>query len=347
MAKEKVFVTGGLGFIASHTAVELINAGYEVVLADNLSNSELFILDRIEQITGHRPVFYQFDLCDRWSVDQIFAENKDIKVVIHFAAYKAVGESVKLPLKYFNNNLISLLFLLEAMKDHCRNMVFSSSATVYGQPDELPVKEDAPFKKALSSYGSTKQMGEEILEKVSATGEIKTIALRYFNPVGAHPSSLIGELPRGVPNNLMPFITQAAIGKRDELTVFGKDYATPDGTAVRDYIHVVDLAKAHVKACEFLLQEKSQENFEVFNIGTGNGISVLEVLNTFEKINGRIGERRVGDAEQNYADATRANIELGWKAELTLEDMVRDAWNWQVALDKEEKKDKQEVTELS
>jgi UDP-glucose 4-epimerase len=337
---KKVLVTGGLGFIGSHTAVELINAGYEVVIVDNLANSEQFILDRIEQITGTKPKFYPWDLCDLDAVKQMFSEQNDIGVVIHFAAYKAVGESVKLPLKYFNNNLLSLLNILEVMQQTgCSNMVFSSSATVYGQPDNLPVVEEAEFKKALSAYGSTKQMGEDILEKVSAASDIKTIALRYFNPVGAHPSSLIGELPRGVPNNLMPYITQAAIGKLKELVVYGKDYNTPDGTAVRDYIHVVDLAKAHVKACDYLLNEQNKEAFEVFNIGTGNGNSVLEVIQTFERVNDvklpyRIGERRGGDAEKNYADATKANTALGWKAELGLEDMVRDAWNWQKAIGK-------------
>ncbi len=335
MAKEKVLVTGGLGFIGSHTAVEFINADYEVIIVDNLSNSERFILDHIEQITGAKPKFYNVDLCELDIVKHIFNEQENISVVIHFAAYKAVGESVKLPLKYFKNNLLSLLNLLEVMHEsRCPNMVFSSSATVYGQPDKLPVVEEADFKKALSAYGSTKQMGEEVLEKVSAATNIKTIALRYFNPVGAHPSSLIGELPLGVPNNLMPFITQAAIGKLKELVVYGNDYNTPDGTAIRDYIHVVDLAKAHVKACDHLLKNRSKSSFEVFNIGTGRGNSVLEVIETFERVNGvkvpcRIGERREGDAEKNYADATKANNQLEWYAELGLEDMVRDAWNWQ------------------
>ncbi|MEI6950320.1 UDP-glucose 4-epimerase GalE [Paraflavisolibacter sp. H34] len=338
MAKNKVLVTGGLGFIGSHTVVELIAAGFEVVIADNLSNSEAFILDRIEQISGQRPAFYPSDLCSLEAVRQLYAEHPDIQVAIHFAAYKAVGESVKFPLKYFQNNLVSLLNLLEVMEEvGAPHLVFSSSATVYGQPDELPAREDTPFKKALSAYGSTKQMGEEILEKVAGAGKLKTIALRYFNPVGAHPSALIGELPRGVPNNLMPFLTQAVIGKRGELVVFGNDYNTPDGTAVRDYIHVVDLGKAHVKACEHLLEGRGKEAFEVFNIGTGRGNSVLEVIQAFEKINGvkvpySIGPRREGDAEQNYADATKANTELGWNAELDLEDMVRDAWRWEQAI---------------
>jgi UDP-glucose 4-epimerase len=342
MHKEKVLVTGGLGFIGPHTVVELIHAGYQPVIVDNLSNSELFILDRIAEITGVKPVFHQMDLCDKDAVKDLFARHTDLKVVIHFAAFKAVGESVKQPVKYFSNNLVSLLNLLELMpQSGCTNMVFSSSATVYGQPDHLPVAEDAEFKKALSAYGSTKQMGEEILEKVSATGDIKTISLRYFNPVGAHPSALLGELPIGVPNNLMPFVTQTAIGKLKELVVYGNDYNTPDGTAVRDYIHVVDLAKAHVKACEYMLENKMKQDVEVFNIGTGKGNSVLEVIDTFEKVNNvkvphRIGARRVGDAEQNYADVSKANNELGWKAELKLEDMVRDAWRWQQALAKKE-----------
>lgn len=338
MTKQKILVSGGLGLIGSHTVVALQEAGYPVVIADSLSNSEPFILERIEQLTGQRPAFYHLDLCDKEATTKMFEKEQGISVVIHFAAHKAVGESVREPLKYFQNNLISLLTLLEVMEAQgCNHMVFSSSATVYGQPDTLPVGEEASFKKALSAYGATKQMGEEILEKVSAATEINTIALRYFNPVGAHPSGLIGELPRGVPNNLMPFITQTAIGKRGALTVFGSDYHTPDGTAVRDYIHVVDLAVAHVKACERLLERKSKEAFEVFNIGTGRGYSVLEVIKTFEKINAvkvpcRMGEKRPGDAEANYADATRANNELGWQAGLSLEDMVRDAWRWERAL---------------
>lgn len=337
MEKGKVLVTGGLGFIGSHTVVELLEAGYSVVIADNLSNSEAFILDRIEQIAQQRPPFYQIDVGNEGQLNALFNEQQ-IDFVIHFAAYKAVGESVKQPLKYFKNNLYSLLTVLDVMQAKgCHNMVFSSSATVYGQPDVLPVTEEAHFKKALSAYGCTKQMGEEILEKVSAATNIQTIALRYFNPVGAHPSSLIGELPIGIPNNLMPFITQAAAGKLKELVVYGKEYNTPDGTAVRDYIHVVDLAKAHVKSCDFLLQNSNSQPFEVINVGTGKGNSVLEVIQTFERVNGvklpyRIGRRREGDAEKNYADVTKANQVLHWQAEMNLEDMVRDAWNWQMAL---------------
>jgi UDP-glucose 4-epimerase len=328
--KEKILVTGGLGFIGSHTVIELINAGYEPVIIDNLSNSEMLVLDRIERITGYRPLFYQFDICDR-----IFLDRKDIGAVIHFAAYKAVGESVGKPLRYFSNNLDALLRLLEMMQEmECDKIVFSSSATVYGDPDSLPVNESAILKKANSPYGSTKQMGEEILEKTAAAGAIKAIALRYFNPVGAHPSGLIGEMPKGVPNNLMPFIAQAASGRLKKLTVFGNDYQTPDGTCVRDYIHVVDLARAHVKACNRLLKNKMATDFEVFNIGTGKGFSVLEVIRIFEernkvKVPYHMGPRRPGDIAENYADVTKALKQLRWKAELGIEDMVKDTWRWQ------------------
>ncbi|UKJ08420.1 UDP-glucose 4-epimerase GalE [Solitalea lacus] len=335
---KKVLVTGGTGYIGSHTVVELINAGYETVIADNLSNSERFILDRIEQIAGVRPKFYEIDLCDKAKVEDLFNAESDIKAVIHFAAFKAVGESVKEPLKYFRNNNLSLINLLEVMNEKgVNNIVFSSSATVYGQPDVLPATEATPFQKALSAYGSTKQMGEEILEKVSSATIIKSIALRYFNPVGAHKSALIGELPVGVPNNLMPFVTQTGIGKREMLTIFGDDYSTPDGTCIRDYIHVVDLAKAHVKACERLIAEKAESNYEVFNLGTGKGTSVLEIVNAFEKVTGqklnyKIGPRREGDVESLYAETKLANEKLGWKAELGLEEMLSSAWAWEVKL---------------
>ncbi|MCO4293247.1 UDP-glucose 4-epimerase GalE [Solitalea sp. MAHUQ-68] len=334
----KVLVTGGTGYIGSHTVVELINAGYETVIVDNLSNSELFILDRIEQITGVKPKFYQIDLCEREKVVELFKAEGNIDAVIHFAAFKAVGESVKEPLKYFRNNNLSLINLLEVMSEvNVNNVVFSSSATVYGQPDVLPATESTPFQKALSAYGSTKQMGEEMLEKVSAATAIKSIALRYFNPVGAHKSALIGELPVGIPNNLMPFVTQTGIGKREQLTIFGADYSTPDGTCIRDYIHVVDLAKAHVKACERLLQGKAEESYEVFNLGTGKGTTVLEIVNAFEKVTGqtlkyKIGERRVGDVESLYAETKLANNKLGWKAELGLDEMLSSAWAWEVKL---------------
>ncbi len=332
-----ILVTGGLGYIGSHTTVELIQKGYTVIIADNLSNSEPFILDRIEQVTGIRPLFYQHDLCDINAVRKIFAENK-IDVVIHFAAYKSVSESVKEPLKYFHNNLQSLMNVLQAMQEHkVKQIVFSSSATVYGEPDQLPITENAPFKKALSAYGSTKQMGEEILEKICDTGAVKNISLRYFNPVGAHASALLGELPKGTPNNLFPFVTQTAIGKIKQLTVFGDDYNTPDGSCIRDYIHVVDLAKAHVQACKRLLEEKTAPNFEVFNIGTGKGTSVLEMIHAFEnttgaQLNYTIGPRREGDAPAVFAATDKANELLNWKAELELTSMITTAWKWQQQL---------------
>ncbi|MND53994.1 UDP-glucose 4-epimerase [compost metagenome] len=338
MSKSKVLITGGTGYIGSHTVVELINAGYEAVIVDNLSNSERFILDRIEQITRVKPTFYQIDLCDKAKVEELFSTEKDIDAVIHFAAFKAVGESVKEPLKYFLNNNLSLINLLEVMKAKAvNNIVFSSSATVYGQPDVLPATETTPFQKALSAYGSTKQMGEEILEKVSAATNVHSIALRYFNPVGAHKSALIGELPIGIPSNLMPFVTQTGIGKREMLTIFGNDYSTPDGTCIRDYIHVIDLAKAHVKSCERLLEGKSESRYEIFNLGTGKGTSVLEIVNAFEKVTGqklnyKFGERRDGDVESLYAETKLANEKLGWKAELGLDEMLSSAWAWEVKL---------------
>jgi UDP-glucose 4-epimerase len=336
--KKKVLVTGGLGYIGSHTVVELLQAGYEVVIIDNLINAQKFILDRIDQLTSIRPVFYEVDLCNASTLKLVFEKEIHFDAVIHFAALKAVGESVKFPLKYFKNNLISLINLLELMELHCcKNFLFSSSATVYGNPDELPLKETTPFKIALSAYGSTKQMGEDILEKVAATGNINVISLRYFNPVGAHESALIGELPLGIPNNLMPFVTQAAIGKQKQLTVFGNDYPTPDGSCIRDYIHVVDLAKAHVQSCDRLLVDAATENYEVFNIGTGIGFSVLQVINAFEeennfKLNYIVGEKRNGDAAATYADVTKANTVLKWKAEKGLSDMVKDAWKWEQKL---------------
>jgi UDP-glucose 4-epimerase len=335
-----ILVTGGLGYIGSHTTVELIAKGFKVIIIDNLSNSEPFILNRIEQITGTKPLFYQHDLCDINAVRTIFSEN-EIDVVIHFAAYKSVSESVKAPLKYFQNNLQSLMNVLQAMQESkVKHIVFSSSATVYGEPDQLPVTETAPFKKALSAYGSTKQMGEEILEKICDTGTVKNISLRYFNPVGAHVSALIGELPKGVPNNLFPFVTQTASGKIKQLTVFGDDYDTPDGSCIRDYIHVVDLAKAHVQACKRLIEEKANTNFEVFNIGTGKGTSVLEMIHAFEgitdvKLNYIIGARREGDAPAVFASTDKANELLYWRAELDLGNMITTAWKWQLQLDQQ------------
>lgn len=336
--KVKILVTGGLGFIGSHTAVELIQAGYEVVIVDDLSNAQLFILDRIQKISGVKPAFHQVNMQHEDALAKVFATEKNIVCVIHFAASKAVGESVVLPLKYYKNNLLSLINLLECMEQYkVLPIVFSSSATVYGDPEVLPLTEQTIFKPSLSAYGSTKQMGEDMLQKVAAIKNIQAIALRYFNPVGAHHSALIGELPLGKPNNLMPYVTQVAAGKMELLTVYGNDYPTPDGTCIRDYVHVVDLAKAHVKSCERLLQAKAKNNFEAFNIGTGNGISVMELLYAFEKenqvkVNYVIGDRRNGDAAAMYADVTLAQSELNWKAELGLKEMVTDAWRWQQQL---------------
>jgi UDP-glucose 4-epimerase len=337
MKGKTVLVTGGLGYIGSHTVVELISEGFTVIIVDNLSNSEKFILDRIEQISVTRPLFYEKDMCDITAVQNIF-QSHDIDVVIHFAAYKSVGESVKEPLKYFQNNIASLMNVLQAMQENkVSNLIFSSSATVYGQPDNLPATEQTPFQKALSAYGSTKQIGEEILEKVCASGTINNISLRYFNPVGAHESALIGELPKGIPNNLFPYVMQTAAGKLKELTVFGNDYDTPDGSCLRDYIHVVDLAKAHVKACERLLQNRQNANFEVYNIGTGKGTSVLEMIAAFEKIthqklNYKIGPRREGDAAAVYADTAKANKALNWKTKMNLDDMIASSWKWEINL---------------
>ncbi len=335
MYKKRILVTGGLGYIGSHTVVELIKAGYEVVIIDNLSNSRLFILDNIEHITGIKPKLYKADLADSKVLENIFENEKSIDAVIHFAAFKSVGESVREPLKYFRNNLFSLVNLLDYMRLYAvPNLVFSSSATVYGDPDSLPVNEEVHFKAPLSAYGSTKQMGEEILRKTAESGWLKCIALRYFNPVGAYPAGLLGELPIGTPNNLMPLVTQAASGLRKQITVYGNDYATPDGTCVRDYIHVTDLAKAHVKSCERLLQTPDNKPFEVYNIGTGNGISVLQIIDAFEKtnqvkVNYEMGDRREGDAPSVYADVTLANDVLNWKAEKGLKEMVSDVWQWQ------------------
>ncbi len=331
----KVLVTGGTGYIGSHTVVELQNNGFEVVIIDNLSNSNKDVLERIQKITGKRPIFENFDLCDAKKTNDFFKKHADIKAVIHFAAYKAVGESVLKPLKYYHNNLVSLVNLLQAMQENnVSNFVFSSSCTVYGQPDELPVTEQSPIKEANSPYGDTKQISERIIRDTTrANKSFKAIALRYFNPIGAHESALIGELPLGVPNNLIPLITQTTIGVRKQLSVFGDDYNTPDGTCIRDYIHVVDLAKAHIIAIKRLLHN-GKRNYEYFNIGTGRGNSVLEVINTFEKVseqklNYKIANRREGDVEQVFADTKYANSELGWKAEKTLDDALLSAWNWE------------------
>jgi len=330
----KILVTGGTGFIGSHTAVELFNAGYEVILLDDFSNSSSKILTQLETITGQAPEFVELDLCDEKAVFEFVAQHPEITGVIHFAAFKAVGESVQQPLKYYRNNFYSLINLINAFKSKV-NLVFSSSCTVYGQPDSLPVTEDAAVKKAESPYGNTKQIAEEILiDTCKVTPELKVTSLRYFNPVGAHSSALIGELPIGVPQNLVPFITQSAIGKRGPITVFGNDYNTPDGSAVRDYIHVVDLAKAHVAAIKRMESAVAESNYDVFNLGTGKGSSVLQIIQAFEestgeKLNYAIGPRREGDVEQVYGDVTKSAEGLGWKAELDVNEMMRSAWNWE------------------
>ncbi|MDR0698893.1 MAG: UDP-glucose 4-epimerase GalE [Tannerella sp.] len=337
--KKKILVTGGAGYIGSHTTVELQNAGYEVVIIDNLSNSNANVIDGIEKITGIRPVFSVTDCNDKEGVEKVMTDNSGIVGIIHFAASKAVGESVQKPLLYYRNNLVSLINLLELMPQHgIRGIVFSSSCTVYGQPDILPVTEDAPIKTALSPYGNTKQINEEIIRDTIYAGvPFKSIILRYFNPIGAHPSAEIGELPIGVPQNLVPFLTQTAAGIRTELSVFGDDYDTPDGSCIRDYINVVDLAKAHVVAIDRMLNDKSEENLEIFNLGTGRGVSVLELINTFERVTGvkvphKITGRREGDIEKVWAEPKHANDVLGWKAQESLDDTLRSAWKWQQKL---------------
>ena len=337
--KERILVTGGTGFIGSHTVVELQNSGYDVVIVDNLSNSSADVVDGIEKITGIRPDFEELDCLDYEGLEKVFAKYGDIKSIIHFAASKAVGESVQKPLLYYRNNLVSLINLLELMpKYNVKGIVFSSSCTVYGQPDVLPVTEDAPIKVAESPYGNTKQINEEIIRDTIKSGSpIQAILLRYFNPIGAHPTAIIGEMPNGVPQNLIPFLTQTAIGIREKLSVFGDDYNTPDGSCIRDYINVVDLAKAHVVAIDRILQEKQNEQVEVFNIGTGRGLSVLELIHAFEestgvKLNYQIVGRRAGDIEQVWANPDKANNVLGWKAESTIEDTLRSAWKWQLKL---------------
>ena len=332
----KILVTGGTGYIGSHTVVELQESGFEVIIVDDLSNSSIDVLESITKITGIKPEFEQFDLSERDKTHEFFQRNSDLSAIIHFAAFKAVGESVEKPLEYYRNNLVSLINLIECQIEfNIPNIVFSSSCTVYGQPEKLPVTEDTPRKDAESPYGNTKRVNEDILrDAIKAHPQLKGIALRYFNPIGAHPSALIGELPLGVPQNLVPFITQSAAGLRDELKVFGDDYNTPDGSAIRDYINVVDLAKAHVVAIERLLNQKNKEGYEVFNLGTGKGLSVLEVVKGFERATGRklnykIVDRRAGDIEKIWADTTYANEELGWKAEKDLDETVLSAWNWE------------------
>jgi len=338
----KILVTGGTGYIGSHTVVELQQSGFDVVIVDNLSNSNIEVVTNIEKITGIKPNFEKFDLCDFEKTRKFFLKHHDIKGIIHFAAFKAVGESVEKPLDYYRNNLVSLINILDCMKEfNIENFVFSSSCTVYGQSEELPVKETAPIQKAESPYGNTKQIAEEIITDTIKISDIQVISLRYFNPIGAHESAEIGELPLGVPNNLVPFITQTAIGKRDALKVFGDDYNTPDGTGIRDYIHVVDLAKAHVVAIGRMINKKSKLNFEVFNLGTGNGFSVLEVIKSFEKVSGvklkyKIVSRRSGDIEKIWADTDFANRELGWKAEKDLDEMTSSAWKWEQKLEEKQ-----------
>lgn len=337
--KGKILVTGGTGFIGSHTTVELQNAGYEVVIIDNLSNSNIDVLDGIEHITGVRPAFIEGDCTDMATLRKLFNAHPGIKGIINFAASKAVGESVQKPILYYRNNLNILLNLLDLMPEYgVKGFVFSSSCTVYGEPDKNPITEDAPVKKATSPYGATKQISEGIISDVIKSGSpIKAILLRYFNPIGAHPSAEIGELPNGVPQNLVPFLTQTAIGIRKELSIFGDDYNTPDGSCIRDFIYVVDLAKAHVKALDRMLEDKSDEALEVFNIGTGEGLSVLQLLNAFERSTGvkvphKIVGRREGDIEKIWADPKKANEVLGWQAEANIDDVMRSAWLWQQRL---------------
>jgi UDP-glucose 4-epimerase len=336
--KKKILVTGGTGYIGSHTTVELINDGFEVIIIDNLYNSEAEVADRIHMITGVKPVLEVFDLCDREKLDRFFKKYPDISAIIHFAAYKAVGESVNKPLEYYRNNLLSLINLLDAMKRFSiPDLVFSSSCTVYGQPEHLPVTESAPLQPATSPYGNTKQVGEAIIRDTTVSDRnIKAISLRYFNPIGAHPSALIGELPRGVPDNLVPFITQTAYGLRDELKVFGDDYNTPDGSCIRDYLHVTDLAKAHVVAVNRLLEGRNKSGYEVFNLGTGTGVTVLEAIRSFERVSGvklkyRITGRRAGDIEKIWADPSFANNELGWKTLSSLDEAMKTAWDWEIS----------------
>lgn len=337
--KGKILVTGGAGYIGSHTVVELQKAGYEVIAIDNLSNSTADSIDGIERITGKRPVFVKLDCNDLDGLRNLFSEHKDINGIIHFAASKAVGESVQKPLLYYRNNLNSLINLLDLMPEFgIKNIVFSSSCTVYGEPDKNPIDETAPIKPAESPYGNTKQINEEIIQDTVRSGaDIKGIILRYFNPIGAHPTAEIGELPNGVPQNLVPFITQTAMGIREQLSVFGDDYDTPDGSCIRDFINVVDLAKAHVIAIDRMLGNKSDDKVEIFNLGTGQGLSVLQLINIFEKVSGqklnyKIVARRVGDIEKIWADPKKANEILGWTAKETVENTMLSAWNWQLKL---------------
>lgn len=332
--KKKVLVTGGAGYIGAHTVVELINAGYEPVIVDNLSRSDRTLLHGIEKITGLKPNFREADCLDEKYMNEIFQSEGPFSCVLHFAAYKSVGESVEKPLLYYENNLGSLLTLLKVMKaNDVKDIIFSSSCTVYGQPDHIPVDETAPFKRAESPYGATKQMSERILEDAYQTG-FRIVSLRYFNPIGAHPSAMMGELPIGTPNNLVPYITQTAAGKREQLTIFGNDYDTPDGTNIRDFIHVVDLAIGHVKAMEYLERLPPAKQYEAFNLGTGTGVSVLELVQQFQKVTGvklnyTIGARRSGDVEKVYANPAKVNKELKWQTKYTIADALLHAWEWE------------------
>ena len=339
--KQTILVTGGTGFIGSHTTVELIEAGYQVVVVDDLSNSKIEVLDGIEKITGTRPAFEQIDLRDKEATERVFKKYPQIDGIIHFAASKAVGESVQKPLLYYRNNIVSLINLLELMPQYdVKGIIFSSSCTVYGQPkpENLPVTENAPHQKATSPYGNTKEVNEQIIyDYIHSGAPIKSILLRYFNPIGAHPSALIGELPNGVPNNLIPYVTQTAAGIREQLTIFGNDYNTPDGTCIRDYIYVVDLAKAHVAAMRRVLDDADSPAIYYLNIGTGRGNSTLEIVQTFEKatgvkLNWKFGPRREGDIEKIWGDCSKANKILGWSADTPLEDVLASAWKWQKTL---------------
>jgi len=336
MQNGKILVTGGTGYIGSHTVCRLMEQGYMVISADNLSNSFEDVNDRIEQITGTKPLFVKVELCDQQAVDNLFKEHPDIQGIIHFAAYKAVGESVSQPLKYYHNNLTALINVLNAAQRYnVKSFVFSSSCTVYGQPDKLPVNESSPVQQQWSPYGNTKRISEEIIKDFSSCyKDLKTISLRYFNPIGAHPSGKIGELPTGIPNNLLPYITQTAFGIREHLNIYGGNYNTPDGTAIRDYIHVLDLADAHLAALERIENKKNESDYEVFNLGTGKGYSVLEIVNAFHKVTGvdvphQIIDRRPGDIEQIWADPSKANTVLGWKTARSLEEMLADSWKWE------------------
>jgi UDP-glucose 4-epimerase len=339
MSKKKILVTGGAGYIGAHTVVELAQGGYEPVIVDNLSRSDHTLLDGVEKILNEKPVFYEGDCADEAFLRKVFQAEKDIQAAMHFAAYKSVGESVQKPDIYYSNNINSLIALTRVMKEfNVKDLIFSSSCTVYGQPDQIPVNEEAPMKRAESPYGATKQMCERILEDLYPHG-MRIVSLRYFNPIGAHPSALIGELPIGIPGNLVPFITQTAIGKREKLTVFGNDYDTPDGSCLRDFIHVVDLADAHLKALEYLSGEKDGNLYKVFNLGTGVGVSVLELIDKFQKVTGvklnyTIGPRRTGDVEKTYADPAKAFKELQWKPKFSIEDGLLHSWQWEEKLAK-------------